>query len=126
MPVKRIVIDLDHTLCVAEYSDYANAVPVEPVVEQLRRYKSLGFEIAISTSRNMRTHAGNIGKINAQTLPVILQWLDRHAIPYDEIHVGKPWCGDAGFYVDDRAVRPAEFTSLGYDQILRLLEDRGP
>ena len=52
---------------------------------------------------------GQIGKINANTLPLILDWLAQHEIPYDEIHVGKPWCGTEGFYVDDKAVRPSEF-----------------
>ena len=58
-----------------------------------------------------------IGKINALTLPVILDWLARHDIPFDEVHVGKPWCGTDGFYVDDKAVRPSEFVTLGYEEI---------
>ena len=74
-----------------------------------------GFEIVICSSRNMRTYEGQIGKINAHTLPVILDWLARHEIPSDEIHVGKPWCGTEGFYVDDKAIRPSEFLALSHD-----------
>jgi capsule biosynthesis phosphatase len=55
-------------------------------------------------------------------LPVIIEWLDRHKIPYDEIYVGKPWCGFDGFYVDDRAIRPDEFLSLDSEQIVALLK----
>lgn len=119
--MKRIIIDLDDTLCTTVEGDYVNARPVPEVVERLRWYHANGFEIAINTSRNMRTYAGAVGKINANTLPIIIDWLKRHEVPYDEIHVGKPWCGHDGFYVDDRAVRPAEFARLSYDELLKLI-----
>ena len=69
----------------------------------------------------MRTYDGNIGKIAANTLPIIVDWLKKHDIPFDEIHIGKPWCGQEGFYVDDRAVRPSEFRKHSYDEIKKLL-----
>ena len=56
------------------------------------------------------------------TLPVIIDWLDKHNVPYDEIYVGKPWCGFEGFYVDDKAIRPSEFVNLSYSEIMELLE----
>ncbi len=119
--MKRIIIDLDDTLCTTVDGDYAHAQPVPEVVERLRWYRGQGFEIAINTSRNMRTYAGSVGKINVHTLPVIIEWLARHDVPYDELYVGKPWCGHDGFYVDDRAVRPDEFARLDYAQILQLI-----
>lgn len=119
--MKRLIIDLDNTLTLGESGDYANAVPRQDVVERLREYKGRDFEIVIHTSRNMRTYQGNIGKIVANTSPVIIDWLVRHDIPYDEIWLGKPWCGHQGFYVDDKAVRPDEFTKLNYDEISELL-----
>ena len=69
----------------------------------------------------MRTYAGNLGKINAVTVPGIIEWLDRNDIPYDEIHVGKPWCENSGFYVDDKAIRPDEFKRLTLEQIYELV-----
>ncbi len=72
----------------------------------------------------MRTHQGNIGKINANTLPVIIEWLTKNNIPFDEIHIGKPWCGNGGFYVDDKAIRPNEFTEFNYDEILDLIKNK--
>lgn len=118
---KRLVIDLDGTLTRADTSDYANVSPNDAVVEQLRAYKANGFEVVIYTARNMRTHEGNVGKITARTVPVILEWLAKYDIPYDEIIVGKPWCGKEGFYVDDRAVRPSEFASMSYDEIVTMI-----
>ena len=121
--MKRLVIDLDGTLAeILAEVPYAERRPVAEVVQALRRYAAQGFEIVIHSSRNMRTHQGSIGKINALTLPVIVAWLDRHQIPYDEIVVGKPWCGTDGFYVDDRAVRPSEFVRLSYEEIVALVE----
>lgn len=119
--MKRLIIDLDHTITLGDNKDYAAVSPRAGVVARIREYKARGFEIVIHTSRNMRTHEGNVGKIVAKTTPIIIDWLDRHAVPYDEIWVGKPWCGDNGFYVDDKAVRPDEFERLDYDEIVALL-----
>lgn len=120
--MKRLVFDLDGTLTLDDPSvPYAERAPNAAVVEKLRAYRAEGFEIAICSARNMRTYAGDVGKINANTLPVILAWLARHDIPYDEIHVGKPWCGTEGFYVDDKAVRPSEFLALSHAEIHALL-----
>ncbi|MGU3560233.1 hypothetical protein [Methylobacterium radiotolerans] len=120
--MKRLVIDLDDTLTVSDPEiPYPEKQPNREVVEQVRNYKSIGFEIIIQTARNMRTFQNSLGKINAHTLPEIIVWLKRHQIPFDEIHVGKPWCGTEGFYVDDRAVRPSEFVTLSYNQIQELL-----
>ena len=120
--MKRLIFDLDDTLCTTQNGDYANAQPITEVVEKLREYHRQGFTIVINTSRNMRTYQGNIGAINKNTLPIIINWLARHDIPYDELYVGKPWCGFEGFYVDDKAIRPDELVKLSYAEICQLLD----
>lgn len=120
--MKRLIFDLDDTLCTTQNGDYANAQPITEVVEKLREYHRQGFTIIINTSRNMRTYQGNIGAINKNTLPIIIDWLARHDIPYDELYVGKPWCGFEGFYVDDKAIRPDELVKLSYAEICQLLD----
>jgi len=120
--MKRLVFDLDGVLTIDDPDrSYADREPNLAVIEKLRDYRAQGFEIAIFTARNMRTFGGQVGKINANTLPTVIDWLRRHDVPFDEIHVGKPWCGDEGFYVDDRAVRPSEFVALSLEQIQALL-----
>lgn len=119
--MKRIIMDLDDTICQTENGDYINSEPVAAVIDKMHEYKRLGFEIAINTSRNMRTYKGNTGKIAANTLPIILKWLEQHNVPYDEIYVGKPWCGMEGFYVDDRSIRPDEFVNLSFEEIKNLM-----
>jgi len=121
--MKKLIVDLDGTLTQANTSDYANVLPREDVIEQVRWYKNQGFTIVIATARNMRTYDGNVGKINIYTMPVITAWLDEHNVPYDEIIVVKPWCGKEGFYIDDRAVRPSEFAKLSYSELTKLLEE---
>ena len=115
-------MDLDNTISKNLTGNYAEATPVTDVIEKMRQYKDLGFEIVIFSSRNMRTYEGNIGKINANTLPVIIAWLNKHNVPYDEIYVGKVWCGHDGFYVDDRAVRPREFSTMSYDELKEIMK----
>lgn len=117
----KIVVDLDGTITTNSDNGYANAEPNLAVIEKLRQYKESGFQITVFSARNMRTYEGNVGKINIHTLPIITDWLTRHGVPYDEVLVGKPWCGYDGFYVDDRAVRPNEFVEMSLEQINQLL-----
>ncbi|EEV9411793.1 capsular biosynthesis protein, partial [Escherichia coli] len=100
---------------------YEDAIVNEDVVARLKAYKEQGFSIILNTSRNMNSYQNNIGLINKNTLPVIINWLDKNDIPYDEIYVGKPWCGHEGFYVDDKAIRPSEFVNKTYEEIVELL-----
>ncbi len=124
--MKNIVIDLDGTLTIDSDIEYKDKPVNEDVVKQLIYYKKKGFKITIQTSRNMRTYEGNIGKINVHTLPTIIEWLDKHQIPYDEVIVGKPWCGFEGFYIDDKSIRPSEFVSKSYEEIQELLAKENP
>ncbi len=119
---KTIVIDLDGTLCETkqEHQEYAEVQPRQEIVQKLREYRELGFSVVIMSARNMKTFDGDMEKINAITLPIIVQWLNKHAIPYDEVRVGKPWCGEDGFYVDDRTIRPDEFVHLSFEEIKKL------
>jgi capsule biosynthesis phosphatase len=120
--MKKLIVDLDGTITLANTSDYKKVLPNLELINNLKQYKKDGFSIVISTARNMRTHEGNVGKINIHTLPIIIEWLEKHNVPYDEILVGKPWCGHDGFYIDDRAVRPSEFNSLSFEEITALIE----
>jgi capsule biosynthesis phosphatase len=120
--MKRLVVDLDGTITVDNPNvSYIDRIPNSELVTRLREYKELGFEIVVYSARNMKTYDNSVGKINAHTLPLIVDWLKRHEVPFDEIHVGKPWCGDEGFYIDDRAIRPSEFTALTFEQIKKLV-----
>ena len=116
----KIIIDLDDTICSTKNGDYVNSIPKEKVIKKIKEYKNLGFEIIIYTSRNMRTYKGNVDLIKAKTLPIIVKWLEKFDVPYDQIIVGKPWPSFGGFYVDDKAIRPDEFINLTYSEIQKI------
>src|SRR5262245_32728743 len=114
-----IVMDIDGTLCFKKKPDesYQQVLPIPEVLTTLRHYHSHGFYVILTTSRNMNSYDGNIGLITAHTGKALLGWLDSHDIPYDELHLGKPWTGKKGFFVDDKAIRPDEFVRLSYNEI---------
>lgn len=111
---RAIIIDVDGTICDIRSpgQQYSDVLPRPGVVAKLHEYRRLGYTITLFTARNMQTHEGNVGLINVQTLPILLEWLKKHGVPFDEVLVGKPWPGQDGFYVDDRTLRPDEFLAL--------------
>jgi capsule biosynthesis phosphatase len=120
---KRVVFDIDGVLCKKdEHKDYEDRIPHTEMVERLQDYYEEGYYIILYTARNMNTHQGRIGKINADTAKTLLQWLDEHNIPHDEIYYGKPWCGYDGFYVDDKAIRPSELANNTTSEIQDILD----
>ncbi|MRX11568.1 capsular biosynthesis protein [Pseudoduganella sp. FT25W] len=118
-----LVVDIDGTLCdiKAAGQSYADLVPRADMIARLREYQQRGYRILLFTARNMKTHNNNLGLINKHTAPLMLDWLSRWDIPYDEILFGKPWPRNKGFYIDDRAIRPDEFLKLSEQQIHQLL-----
>lgn len=113
------IFDVDGTLCPLKKSDekYEDLVPFDKIVEKIRKYKEQGARIVLFTSRNMNSYNGNIGLINKNTAGILMRWLEKWDIPYDEIIYGKPWPGKYGFYVDDRTVRPDEFMNCSIKEL---------
>jgi len=99
----RFCFDLDNTLVTfsREKGDYKNVKPIERNIEFLKYLKKMGNTIIIYTARRMRTHNGNIGKINSEVGKITFDTLDKFDIPYDELYFGKPY---AHFYIDDLAI----------------------
>ena len=113
------IFDIDGTICPIKKKDekYEDLVPYQNIVDRLREYKQQGAKIVLFTSRNMNSYDGNIGVINKNTARILLEWLDKWEIPYDEIIYGKPWPGHKGFYIDDRAIRPDEFLKYAPEEL---------
>jgi capsule biosynthesis phosphatase len=120
---KVIVIDIDGTLTLGIKNDESyDTVRVSELLKQrLIDLKAKEYWIILYTSRNMRTHGGNIGQIMKHTAPTLINWLAVNDVPYDELHFGKPWCGHDGFYVDDRAIRPKEFVEKTMEELHSLI-----
>lgn len=120
------VFDIDGTLCPVKKAEerYEDLTPYPKMVEKIRYYKEHGAKIILFTSRNMNSYDCNIGKINKYTARILLDWLEKWQIPYDELIYGKPWPGRKGFYVDDRTVRPGEFLQGSIEE-LEMICERG-
>ena len=116
------VFDIDGTLCPIKSKNekYEDLVPYKNMVDKLKYYKENGAKIILYTSRNMNSYNGNLGLINKYTADVLLQWLKKWDIPFDEIIYGKVWPGHKGLYVDDRTVRPDEFLNLSPEELENL------
>jgi capsule biosynthesis phosphatase len=119
--MKKLIIDIDDTISRTINGDYENSQPIVEVIDKIKEYKNEGFYIVLYSSRNMRTFENNLGKINVHTLPNMINWLNKNNVFYDEVYLGKPWCGYEGFYIDDKAIRPSEFLKYSYEEIIKLL-----
>lgn len=115
----KLIFDIDGTICPIKQKEekYEDLVPNKEIVEAMKEYKKNGATITLYTSRNMKSYNGNIGLINANTAKILLNWLKKWEIPYDEIIYGKAWPGHKGLYIDDRAVRPDEFLNHTFDEL---------
>ncbi|MEO5340522.1 MAG: hypothetical protein H7837_08405 [Magnetococcus sp. MYC-9] len=110
----RICLDLDGVICAVkrEGQSYAEVLPLPGAVEKITALHDAGHTIIIHTARHMKTCEGNSGKVIARLGKITLDWLERHAIPYDELHFGKPW---ADIYVDDNALRFSSWDAIEGD-----------
>ncbi len=118
-----MVVDIDGTLCGVKTSDlfYSDLRPLKEMLQKLLGYHQKSYRILLFTSRNMNIYKNNLGQINKHTAPVLLEWLAKWEVNYDEILFGKPWPRKCGFYIDDRAVRPDEFLRLNEEEIQKLI-----
>ena len=120
--MNKIIIDIDNTITINSSSkSYREKKPNHDLIKKMHEYKDAGFEIILFTARNMNTYNGEISKINKYTAPILIEWLSKYDIPYDGIIFGKPWCGESGFYVDDKSIRPNEFINLSHNEIQKLI-----
>jgi capsule biosynthesis phosphatase len=118
----RLIVDVDGTLTYDDFSSpYSERVPRSDVIARINALHGRGAKIIIYSARNMSTYKGNLGLINKNTLPILIDWLKKHGVCYDEIHMGKPWCGQHGFYIQSRSLRPDSFVRYSVDEIACML-----
>ena len=120
---KALVVDVDGTLCPIKQpgESYADMIPEPRMLARIKALHAEGWHIILSSARGMRSNDGNVGQIGKNVAPGMLAWLAQHDIPFDELHLAKPWPGQQGFYIDDRAVRPREFLELSFTELNALV-----
>jgi len=101
----RFCFDLDNTLVTYPEieGDYTSVKPINKTINFLNFLHSLGHTIIIYTARRMKTHLGNVGKVQADIAKITIDSLEKFNINYDEIYFGKPY---ADFYIDDLSLKP--------------------
>lgn len=101
----RFCFDLDNTLVTYPEieGDYTSVKPIQRTIDFLNFLHSLGHTIIIHTARRMKTHSGNVGKVQSDIGKITFETLDKFKIKYDEIYFGKPY---AHFYIDDLSIKP--------------------
>ncbi len=111
----RICFDLDNTLVKYRLpgEKYSDCVPIQEMVDLLKRFHEEGHVIIIHTARGMATakqnHGASLSRVGKDTFDI----LDKFNIPYDEIFFGKP---NADLYIDDKAHNPYVdiYNSIGF------------
>jgi capsule biosynthesis phosphatase len=116
LKIKRFCFDIDGTIAELRKNGetYEDVLPKKDSIETLQRLKSEGHYIILNTARNMETFSSNVGKITAIQGPILFEWLNKHNVPYDEIHFGKP---SADYYVDDKAIRLDKWENFEWNNL---------
>ena len=96
----RFCFDLDGTLVSHPQDKVTPCQLLGSAVELLRQLHSAGHTIIITTSRGM-PHGGGVDRAVAEQGYETFKLLEEFAIPYDELHFGKP---HADVYVDAHAI----------------------
>lgn len=118
---KVLVVDLDNTITLEDPAHaYSEKRPNLAIINKLKAYKAVGYEIILYTARRMKTFDRDESKVVAHISGITLDWLKQHDVPFDGIKFGKPFA-ENGFYIDDRAIRPDEFLKLTVAEINKLI-----
>ena len=107
MNAPKIVFDVDDTICDNNGRDYVNAIPFVEVIEKINYlHDELGYYISLHTARGMVSCEGNLERIKAKNEQILVEWLAKNNVKYDELIFGKPI---ADLYVDDKGMNLNEF-----------------
>ena len=103
---KRIIVDIDDTLCTVINRDFINAIPYQDVIDKVNEYYDKGYEIVISTARGQNS-CKTPEEMQEKYFKVTKEWLDKAGVKYHKLEIG--YKQNADMYVDDKAIRPDEF-----------------
>ena len=102
--MKRVIYDVDNTLTLNSSGTSYDQKSSSPLLSPADLDAIAPEEICYFTARNMLSLGEDLSKIQAEMVPVLRKWLAKNQLPDGPIYIGKPYCGEQGIYVDDRAV----------------------
>jgi capsule biosynthesis phosphatase len=107
---KRIIFDLDETLCVRPkgiehlgVDKYKQCTPITHMVDMVNLMYEAGHEIIIWTSRGMSSLEGDGDRIEQYIRPITEQQLAEWEVKYDELWLCKP---HYDVMIDDKTIHP--------------------
>lgn len=103
---KRIIVDIDETLCTVTNRDFINAIPIQEVIDKVNEYYDEGYEIVISTARGQNS-CNSPEEMQNKYEKVTREWLDKVGVKYHILDIGYKL--NADMYIDDKAIKPDEF-----------------
>ena len=114
MKQHKLIVDFDETIAINttpgdEHNIFEYAWPNKALIEKLNYYKNNGYSIVIYTSRGMLSCNNDAEKAKQKYKKVMVEWLNRNNVIFDEIIFGKPF-GD--LYIDDKAITPEDFIKM--------------
>ncbi len=98
---KKVVFDLDGTLCTSSAPDYENAQAIPEAVEVVNRLYDEGFTILVYTARFMGRNGSDIHKTYHEGYDFTKKQLEKWGIKHHRLMMGKP---PADVVIDDLAV----------------------
>lgn len=105
MKYKRVVFDLDGTLCNNTNGLYEIAQPYKEMIDIVNGMYDAGCYIVIQTARGYGRFNGNLGLIYKQWYSMTQKQLDDWNVKYHELRLGKV---ESDLFVDDKAFRVNE------------------
>ena len=103
---KRIIVDVDDTLCSVINRDFISAIPNQDVIDKVNEFYDNGYEIVISTARGQNS-CRTPEEMQKKYERITKEWLDKAGVKYHKLEIG--YKQNADMYVDDKAIRPEEF-----------------
>jgi capsule biosynthesis phosphatase len=114
--VPRLVFDVDDTICKnGRVNGYLYAEPMPKVIEKINHlHDDLGYEIVLFTARGAISCEGNLDRIKEKNEQILIEWLRRNDVHYDELFFGKP-LGD--LYIDDKGISLSQFMNESFGEL---------
>lgn len=99
----RFCFDLDNTLVTFPKvkGDYTTVEPIQSNIDFLNFLYEDGHKIIIYTARRMKTHNGDVAKVEKDIKNTTIETLKNFNIRYHDLIFGKPY---ADFYIDDLSI----------------------
>ena len=112
---KTLIVDCDGVIADKSHGgEYSKADPLQYGIDQVNKLYDMGYTITLYTARYGDREKGNIHRQYARGYVEWTEWLDKHAVKYQNAYMGKR----AGvIYIDDKAARVSSDDDNGWKQV---------